>query len=171
MTQPFLGEIRLFPWDWSVRGWALCSGQIMAIAQNQALFALLGTTYGGNGVQTFALPDLRGRTALAPGQMPGGPNYVLGEIQGEESHVLTVSEIPAHVHAITTSSGVANQVSPASARWANGGHAAYSTANPDSTMHPAALSTTGGNQSHENRSPYLALNYSIALQGLFPSRN
>ncbi len=171
MTQPFLGEIRLFPWDWSVRGWALCSGQLLPINQNQALFSLLGTTYGGNGIQTFALPDLRGRTPLAPGQLAGGPNYVLGEQIGEESHILILPEIPIHGHTVTASSGTADQVSPTVARWANGGHAAYSTDKPDGTMHPAAVGTTGGNQAHENRSPFLAMNYSIALQGIFPSRN
>jgi microcystin-dependent protein len=171
MTQPFIGEIRLFPWDFSVRGWALCSGQILSIAQNQALFSLLGTTYGGNGVQTFALPDLRGRSPLSAGQMVAGPNYQLGEQDGEETHVLTVVEIPGHVHPVVASSAAAGQVSPTLAQWANGGHAAYSTANPDSTMHAAAIGTTGTNQAHENRSPFLVMNYSIALQGLFPSRN
>jgi microcystin-dependent protein len=171
MTQPFIGEIRLFPWDWSVRGWATCSGQLLPIQQNQALFSLLGTTYGGNGVSTFGLPDLRGRTPLSAGQMAGGPNYALGQQAGAEGVVLSQAQIPAHFHSITASSAAANQVSPSAARWGNGGHAAYSAAVPDTTMHPASVGMTGLNQSHENRSPFLVMNYSIALQGLFPSRN
>jgi microcystin-dependent protein len=178
MTQPYIGEIRAFPWDWSVRGWALCQGQFLGIAQNQALFALIGTTYGGNGVTTFALPDLRSRVALGIGQLPGGSVYTWGERAGVEAVTLSTSQMPQHNHMWQACTANGSQASPLSGYLATiqrppnigivKGYAAPSGS-------PAALGTpianTGGNQPHPNIQPYLCLNYSIALQGLFPSRN
>lgn len=167
MTEPYIAEVRLFSYVFPPRGWALCDGRLLAIAQNQALFSLIGTTYGGNGIQTFALPDLRGRSALH-----WNSNHPLGQVIGEETHTLQTQEIPTHLHqAMASSSVAADQVSPSGALWANGGHAAYSSSPPSSPMHGAALAPTGSSQPHENRSPFLTLSYCIALQGIFPSRN
>ena len=178
MTQPYIGEIRAFPWDWSVRGWALCQGQQLSIAQNQALFALIGTTYGGNGVTTFALPDLRSCVAVGIGQLAGGQNYVWGERTGTESVTLSVSQMPQHNHLwqATTTNG--------SQPGANGGYFATvqrpgavgfvnAYAAPGGSAIPLGtpIANNGGNQPHSNIQPYVCLNYSIALQGLFPSRN
>jgi microcystin-dependent protein len=168
MTQPYIGELRPFSFVFAPRGWSLCNGQLLSIAQNQALFSILGTTYGGNGIQTFALPDLRGRSPLHWGVVGG---YVLGESTGEETHTLVTAEIPLHLHQPLASSAAADQASPSGTLWANGGQAAYAAGTPSSLMHPAALGIGGGSQPHENRSPYLTVNYCIALQGLFPSRN
>jgi microcystin-dependent protein len=165
MSEPFLAEIRIVSFDFAPRGWASCDGQILPINQNQALFALLGTTYGGNGYVNFALPDLRGRTPI---HFDGA--HPQGLAAGEPSHTLIQNEIPAHNHVVTASSNAADQVSPSNNYWADGGVAAYSSAT-GATLAPAAVSPSGGSQPHENHSPYLALNFVIALQGIFPSRN
>jgi microcystin-dependent protein len=167
MTQPFIGQISLLSFAFPPKGWAQCNGQLLAIAQNQALFSILGTTYGGNGVQTFALPNLQGRTPVHTGSA-----YALGQIAGEETHVLTQAEMPNHAHQVAASSALAaDQVSPGSNLWAASAHAAYSSAPADSTMHPAAMASTGSGAAHENRSPYAVVSFCIALVGLFPSRN
>jgi len=168
MSQPFIGEIRIFSFDFPPRGWATCAGQLLAINQNQALFSILGTTFGGNGINNFNLPDLRGRTPIHWGQGPGLSNYTLGQRSGEEVHTLTTNEIPGHTHAVTASSNTADVTSPANAYWADGGVTAYS-ATPSAALAP--LGTAGQSSAHENRSPYLALNICIALVGIFPSRN
>jgi microcystin-dependent protein len=162
MSTPFLGEIALFSFEFAPKGWALANGQILAINQNQALFALLGTTYGGNGIQTFALPNLQGRPPIS-----FGPGFVLGQIGGEESHTLTTPEIPAHTHPPMASTHSADQSAPAGNIWANGNNAYNSKS--DASMDAIAL--TGGSQPHENRPPFLTMNYCIALTGIFPSRN
>ena len=178
MTQPFLGEIRAFPWDWSVRGWALAQGQFLSIAQNSALFSLLGTTYGGNGVTTFQLPDLRSRYAVGIGQLPGGSNYVWGQQSGTETVTLLVTQMPAHNHLwlATTTSG--NQVAPALGYLAQverppnvGLVNAYAAPSGGAIPLGTAIANAGGSQPHTNIQPYTCLNYSIALQGIFPSRN
>jgi microcystin-dependent protein len=184
MTEPFLSEIALFSFNFAPKGWATCSGQLLPINQNQALFALLGTTYGGNGQTTFALPDLRGRVPL-----DFGNGYTLGQTGGAETITLVPQQLPSHVHAIdpTTltatakcNSGVANQRNPAGgvpAMEAAGVTATYSSTAPDANMRsggvtPSMTATVaGGSQPHENRQPYLALTYCIALQGIFPSQN
>jgi microcystin-dependent protein len=179
MTQPFVGEIRAFPWDWSVRGWALAQGQQLGIAQNQALFSLLGTTYGGNGVTTFALPDLRGRVAVGIGQLAGGSNYVWGEVTGTETVTLNVTQLPPHNHLLQATTQNGNIQYPAAAYLAqpyrppNVGTVNAYAAPGSSPAIPlgSQIGNTGGNQAHENRQPYTCLNYSIALQGIFPSRN
>lgn len=155
MSEPFLAEIRVFPFDYAPRGWALCAGQVLAINQNQALFSLLGTTYGGDGSTTFALPDLRGRTAVGQGDQVG-----LGEVGGEESHALTPSEA-AHGWGVSTPATTSR---PQGAIPANGG--AYASPADGSSGAPV-----GGGQPHENRAPFLAVSFCIALQGIFPSRN
>jgi microcystin-dependent protein len=168
MSEPFIGQLMLVPYNFAPRGWALCNGQILPIAQNTALFSLLGTTYGGNGQTTFALPDLRGRVPISSGQGPGLSNYSLGEVGGVESVTLNVNQMPAHNHTIACHSGDPNDSSPANSLPAGGG--SYNTA-ANASMAQGMASSAGGNQPHENRHPYLVLNWIIALEGIFPSRN
>lgn len=165
MSEPFLGEIRLFPIGYVPNGWLACEGQILQINSNQALYSLLGTTYGGNGQTTFALPDYRGRTPIHC-----SPNYPLGQSGGEESHVLTVNEMPAHTHQIRSSSIDADEISPLNNVWATTTTNNYGQ--PDSQiMNSGSISNTGDSQSHPNMQPYLALRFCIARMGIFPSRN
>ena len=182
MAEPFLGEIEAFAFNFAPRGWALCAGQVLPINQNTALFSLLGTTYGGNGTTTFQLPDLRGRVANAFGQGQGLGNYGLGQTGGQESHTLILNEMSSggHSHAVTAknngTTGGTNIPSATvglGAAYASGAGSPvavniYSSAAPTIAM--GSLAPTGG-QPHENRMPFLGLNYCIALQGLFPSRN
>ena len=164
MSQPFIGEIRMVSFTYAPRGWALCNGQILPINQNQALFSLLGTTFGGNGQTTFALPNLQGRVPTHVGN-----GMVLGQFAGEENHTVTSSELPAHGHA-AGAAGTATTADPTSAVWAGGGNQAY-VPQPNATMDPSLVSSVGGGQPHPNMQPYLTLNFVIALQGIFPSRN
>ena len=163
MSEPFLAEIKIVSFDCAPKNWASCNGQLLPINQNQALFALLGTTYGGNGMTTFALPDLRGRVPLHLGS-----GFGQGERSGEERHTLTQVELPAHSHTARASSNPADQVSPAGNFWANGGVPAYSGA-ATTAMNLASAGSAGGSQPHSNMSPYLVLNFIIALVGVFPS--
>ena len=165
MSEPFLGEIKIFTFDFAPKGWALCNGQLLPIAQNQALFSLLGTMYGGDGRVTFALPNLQGRTPIHLGN-----NFTQGEAGGEPAHTLAVSEMPGHTHTVTASSNVASTTDPSNAYWALTASAAYS-GSANTAMAPQAVSSVGGSQAHNNISPYLTLNFCIALQGIFPSRN
>lgn len=167
MSEPFLAEIRIVGFNFAPRGWAFCDGQILPINQNQSLYSLLGTTYGGDGRTSFALPDLRGRTPIHIGQ-----GHQQGQRSGEETHTLSATEMPAHSHALEASSTDANQAA------AVGNVLARSTT-PEAYRDPTNLqnmmsgtvANVGGGQAHENMQPYLALNFCIALQGLFPSRN
>ena len=167
MASPFLSEIRLASFDFPPKGWAQCDGQLLPINQNQALFSLLGTTYGGDGRVNFALPDLRGRT---PFHMGGG--LTLGERGGEEAHTLITSEIPAHTHpansaAISVGNAIGNY-------WGDGtavGVNLYASSPVDSPMAAGLIGNNSGGQPHNNLSPYLVLNYIIALQGIFPSQS
>jgi microcystin-dependent protein len=179
MAQPFLSQIEAFPFNFPPKGWAFCAGQLLPIAQNQALFALLGTTFGGDGRTNFALPDLRGRLANGFGQGLGLANYTLGQRGGEETHTLTGTETPLHSHLINAdNNGTTGGTStPGSGVTLGAGYAneagspavnIYSSAAPTIAM--GSLGSTGG-QPHENRMPFQALNYCIALQGIFPSRN
>jgi microcystin-dependent protein len=184
----FVGEIRLFPFNFPPKGWALCQGQILSISQNTALFSLLGTSYGGNGTSNFALPDLQGRVAVAQGQGPGLSNYVIGQSGGNETIALTTTEIPSHTHTLTATGTLkarsvgGNSQTPAGnapAAESEGATATYSSATPNASMKAggvtfsgtAKVSTVGSGTGHENHMPVLALNYCIALQGIFPSRS
>lgn len=164
-----MSEIRMFSFDFPPRGWAKCDGQLLAIAQNQALFSLLGTTFGGNGVQTFALPDLRSRVPLHMGSSPGTSNRVLGERGGEENHTLTVNELPQHTH-LMQAAGAATTGDPNGAILAAPATSKpYRSGTADGTL--AGIAPNGGNQAHPNIQPYLTVNFAIALQGIFPSRS
>jgi microcystin-dependent protein len=165
MSEPFLSEIKIVSFNFAPKGWALCNGQLLPINQNQALFSLLGTTYGGNGQTTFALPDLRGRIPIHFGQ-----SFTLGQVGGQEAHTLTMQEMAAHSHIFSASDAAPNQGSPAGNIWANNS-SAYSSASPDVAMNAASISNAGGSQPHVNVQPFLVLNFIIALQGIFPSRN
>jgi len=164
MSTPFLGEIKIMSFGFPPKGWALCNGQLLPINQNQALFSLLGTYYGGNGQTTFALPNLRGQVPIH-----FGSQFVLGQTGGEAAHTLTVQEMPAHNHLLTASSNVAEQGSPSGNYLAVESSNAYSTA-ADSALGAQALTNIGSNQPHNNMPPYLVLSFCIALQGVFPSR-
>lgn len=168
---PFIGELMLFAGNFAPQGWALCHGQTLSIASNTALFAIIGTTYGGDGVTTFRLPDLRGRVPICFGQGPGLPLYSLGEAAGEVSHSLVPAEMPSHNHLISATDGNGTQSTPGNAFLARdpAGSPAYG-AGPSTTLNPAALNPAGGNQPHNNMQPYLTLTWCIALQGIFPSR-
>ncbi|MDQ6422915.1 tail fiber protein [Paenibacillus sp. LHD-117] len=166
----FLGEIRLYSFNFAPKGWALCNGQLLPINQNQALFSLLGTTYGGNGQTTFALPDLRGRVPVHPGR-----GIEQGQSGGQEAHTLTQSELPAHTHIVQASSAAATQKNPDGQVWAAPAVSAYhswGTVDPSSVaMNPQVIASSGSSQPHTNMQPYLTLSYCIALVGIFPSRN
>lgn len=168
---PYLGEILAVPYNFAPHGYALCAGQIMSISQNTALFSLLGTTYGGDGRVTFALPDLRGRSAISSGQGAGLTVRDLGEMDGEEQVTLTVSQMPSHTHSVQGSSVVGTSVTPDGNVWATQSRLKIFSAAANTLMSPGATSISGGSQPHDNRSPYTVLNYVIALQGIFPPRS
>lgn len=171
-ADPFLGQLALVPYNFAPKGWALCNGQLLSISQNTALFALIGTTYGGNGTTTFALPDLRGRVPLSSGQGPGLSNFSLGQIGGAETQTLTVNQIPAHTHLLIADTSVGTSERPNGALPArNGAGVPHYGTHPTGTMAAGATQSAGGNQPHENMQPYLTLNWIIALQGIFPSQN
>jgi len=170
---PFVAEIRIFPFNFAPKGWAFCDGQILPISQNTALFSLLGTTYGGNGTSNFALPNFQGVSPIHSGQGAGLSLRDLGETGGTETVTLLLSELPAHTHAANCNSGTGDQYGPPGNFWATdaGGNNEYNAAlTPNMTM-AAALGPTGGNQPHNNLQPYLVLNFCIALQGVFPPRS
>jgi microcystin-dependent protein len=173
MAEPFIGSIVLFCGNFAPRGWATCDGQLLSIAQNQALFAILGTTFGGDGRTTFGLPDLRGRVPLHPGSGPGLSPYALGQSGGVESVTLQLTQIPAHNHAFSPpcSDGAPSTPSPVGAVAANQDQTPFYAASGTAAMAPGASSLSGGGQAHENRQPSLAINFIIALEGIFPSRN
>jgi microcystin-dependent protein len=178
MSEPYLGEIRLFAGNFAPRYNALCNGQTMSIAQNSALFSLLGTYYGGDGTTTFCLPNLQGRLPVGQGQAPGLSNYTIGATMGQESVTLASGQMPMHTHLLIPSGSAATQNLPSGQFPAalqapfNGFYVkdANKTGNP-LYMNPGALQTAGGNQPHENRMPSMAISTIIALQGVFPSRN
>jgi microcystin-dependent protein len=174
MADPFVAEIRIFPFNFAPKGWAWCNGQIMPISQNTALFSLLGTTYGGDGKSTFALPNLMGKAPMHPGQGPGLSLYNLGQEGGSETVTLLESEIPAHAHALRANTNTADNKAPnpaLSLARSSGGFAYQSNTSGLVNMHPAALSPAGGSTPHNNMQPYLTYYFNIALQGVFPPRS
>jgi microcystin-dependent protein len=168
MAEPFLSEIRIMSFGFAPKGWALCNGQLLPINQNQALFSLLGTTYGGDGRINFGLPDLQGRTPIHMGQ-----GHTLGERGGEQAHTLSITELPTHVHTANATSAVATANTPTNALLLAQSTSSqlYTAAANLTTMAPNALGNAGGSQPHLNMQPFLTLNFSIALQGIFPSQN
>jgi len=171
MADPFVAEIRIFPFNFAPKGWAWCNGQLLPLSQNTALFSLLGTTYGGDGKSTFALPDLQGRAPMHPGQGPGLSLHDLGETGGSETVTLLESEIPAHSHSLVASQADGVERTPNGQLLATGiGISAYQTPGPLTQLSPNGLAPAGGDQPHNNLQPYLTFYFSIALQGVFPPR-
>ena len=179
MSEPFIGQVQPLAFNFAPRGWAQCNGQILSIAQNTALFALIGTMYGGNGQSTFALPDLQSRVPMHKGQLTGDGTFTQGETGGTETVTLTVSTMPGHNHGFHGTSADANSARPtdgatlAKVHELSGGTAAFYYA-PDTTpqpLNPASLDMIGGNQPHDNLQPYLTINWCIALLGIFPPRS
>lgn len=172
MAEPFLSEIRIFSFNFPPKGWAFCNGQLLPINQNQALFSLLGTTYGGDGQTNFALPNLRGRA-----QIHMGNGHTLGEAAGSSAVTVNIQQLPTHTHFLNNNMAVvdanlnANVGDPGGHNWANTGKTQWTTSAPNAAMNPQAVGNVGGSQPHTNMQPYLVLNFCIALQGIFPSQN
>jgi len=165
MAEPFLSEIRIMSFQFAPKGWALCNGQLLPINQNQALFSLLGTTYGGNGQTNFALPNLQGRTPIHIGN-----GHTLGEQAGEQAHTLSISELPTHTHFANASTSAGNSVVPTGAVLGSPLNLSYGpVGNNVTSLAPATLANVGGSQAHLNQQPFLTLSFCIALQGIFPS--
>ncbi|MCU1265472.1 MAG: phage Tail Collar domain protein [Acidobacteria bacterium] len=173
MSQPYVGEIRMFGGNFAPAGWAFCQGQLMPISENDVLFQLIGTTYGGDGQETFALPDLQGRVPIHQGQGSGLQNYQIGEQGGSESVTLTTQTIPAHSHPALCIGGGGNASNPAGGLWAGSDVNQYAAVAPDTTMGspPIPTSPTGGSQPHENMIPFTCISYILSLFGIFPSQN
>jgi microcystin-dependent protein len=163
--EPFLSEIRMFSFVYAPRGWALCNGQLLPINQNQALFSLLGTTFGGDGRVNFALPDLRGRVPVHE-----GPGYTLGQAAGEQAHTLSQAEMPTHTHLLSGTPSAGDTPIP-TGNYLAAANNQYAAPSDLTTMNPSSVSDVGGSQAHLNMQPYLTLNFCIALQGIFPSQN
>lgn len=164
---PYVGEIRFFAGSFAPVGWALCDGTVLAISQNEALYTLIGTTYGGDGVNTFALPDLRGRIPVHRGN-----NYPMGMRGGSETVTLTSNQLPAHAHAALAHSTEGTSADPTGNFWGYSANEQYVTADTiNGTMSPTSVSVTGGSQPHDNMMPYLAVNFIIALEGIYPQQN
>mgnify|MGYP003387155564 CR=1 FL=1 len=172
MAEPFIGEVRIFAGNFAPRGWAFCDGQLLPISQNTALFSLLGTTNGGDGRSTFALPDLKGRAAMHPGSGPGLTSRSLGQKEGVESVTLTGTQIPSHNHSLNVSNSNGTTTDPADSVFATmpDSTLVYTATSPDGELQASTLANVGSGQSHENMQPYLALNFIIALIGIYPSR-
>lgn len=177
MNSPYIGQIFMYGYDWAPKNYALCANAQLSIQQNAALFSILGTTYGGNGTSTFALPDLRGRTYVGWGQGPGLSDYVLGELTGTQAVTLLQSNLPQHNHLMNVNNAAATVGDPTSAVLSQGPVvsaatvATFSTSGPNAVMNAGAIATAGGNQPVSVLQPYLAINFSICLYGLFPTRN
>ena len=171
MSEPFLGQISIVGLNFAPRGWAQCNGQLIPIQQNTALFALLGTTYGGNGQTNYALPDLRGRAPMAHGNGPGLTSRSLGEATGTNSVTLVSPEMPLHTHAVNATSSRADRANATGAQLAATADPIYATSPPTAVLAPTSVTPSGGGGPHHNMQPFLALNFIIALEGIFPARN
>ena len=169
MSQPFIGEVQMFAGNFAPRGWAFCQGQLLSIAQNTALFSLLGTTYGGDGSTTFGLPNLAGRVPVGPGNGPGLSTWRQGEVRGTETVTLTTAQMPNHAHVMRGSGGAATEGSPANHALAEGDEDNYAASATTTDM--TATSEVGGGQPHNNLQPYLTVQFIIALEGVYPSRS
>ena len=171
MADPFVAEIRIFPFNFAPKGWAFCDGQLLPLSQNTALFSLLGTTYGGNGKSNFALPDLQGRAPMHPGQGPGLSLHDLGETGGSDTVTLLESEIPSHSHGLVVSLSDGISTKPANQQFAQGvGVQIWGTGIANAQLSDSALAPAGGDAPHNNLQPYLTFNFCIALQGVYPPR-
>jgi len=173
MSEPSIGQIMMVGFNFAPQGWALCAGQLLPIAEYEALFSLLGTTYGGDGEETFALPDLRGRLSAHQGQGPGRSNRTLGEVAGEETVTLLMSQMPQHNHMVNAQSGAGNSTNPTGNFPASSSaqDRMYSSSTNNATMNPSEIGFAGGSQPHDNMSPFITINFIIALEGIFPSPN
>jgi len=179
MSTPYLGEIRMAGFNFAPLGWALCNGQLLSIAQNAALFNLLGTTYGGDGQSTFALPDLQGRIPINQGQGPGLSNYVIGQADGSETVALTAGQLPQHTHSLQASGAAASLARPTANYLArssfpsfpSAGVPIYTPAPAGAPMNDGAIAVSGASQPHNNMMPFVCVSFIIALQGIFPSQN
>jgi microcystin-dependent protein len=171
MSDPFVGEIRMFAGNFAPVGWAFCDGQLLPISENDVLFQLIGTTYGGDGQETFALPDLRGRLPIHMGQGPGLSNRIIGEEGGTEAVTLTVQQIPVHTHATVLSNGAGSESTPAgNVLAASPNVRLYRPGSATTALHPASVGPAGGSQPHDNLMPFLCVNFIISLFGIFPSQ-
>jgi len=172
MAQPYVGEIRMFAGNFAPAGWMFCEGQLLPISENETLFQLIGTTYGGDGQETFALPDLRGRIPIHNGTGDSGTSYVLAQPGGAEAITLTASQIPSHNHAVAATADLADTAIPTDAYLSTTatGNKIYSTANPTIALHTSEISPSGGSQPHDNFQPYLCVDFIISLFGTFPSQ-
>jgi microcystin-dependent protein len=166
MATPFIGEIKMFGGNFAIRGWAFCDGSLVPITSNEALYQLIGTTFGGDGQTTFALPNLQGRMPVHVGS-----GFVLGQQGGSESVTLNQNQLPGHTHTAQAQSAAGNLGSPSGAVWAQSTLNQYSSAAANATMNPALIQPTGGNQPHENMMPFLTVTFLIALEGVFPTQN
>jgi len=171
VSDQYLGEIRMFGFNFAPQGWAFCNGQILPISQNTALFSLLGTTYGGNGTSTFGLPNLQGRVAIHQGQGLGLSPYDLGQVGGTETVTLTQNQMPQHNHSVNASSAPGTGGRPGGAVLARAPDDVYAASSDGTTMLANMVGTAGGSQPHSNIQPYVVVTFCIALQGIFPSRN
>jgi microcystin-dependent protein len=166
MSNPYIGEIRMFAGNFAPAGWAFCQGQLLSIAANTALFTLIGTTYGGDGQSTFALPDLRGRLPMHQGN-----GFTLGQMAGEENVTVTANQLPQHTHLALADANAGTRTSPAGNLWAGSNNNPYTNAAINTSMAPGTVGLAGGNQAHDNMHPFLAVNFIISLFGIFPSQN
>jgi microcystin-dependent protein len=166
MSDPYVGEIRLFAGNFAPNGWLFCQGQLLAISDYDTLFVLVGTTYGGDGQETFAIPNLASRVPVHQ-----GPGYGLAQVSGTESVTLTPNQLPAHTHPLLASTANADATTPSGNVWAQWNDSPYATGTPTTSMSGAALAATGGGQPHDNMAPFLALNFIISLFGIFPSQS
>jgi microcystin-dependent protein len=170
MSQPYVGEIRMVGFNFAPVGWALCNGALMPISQNEALYNLLGTTYGGDGVNTFGLPDLQGRIPFHQGTNLGN-TFMIGSLAGSETVTLVTTQIPEHTHLLMANSSAGTQPSPSGGLWAKSSLDQFSTAIPTASMTPSAILAAGGSQPHDNMPPFLVINFIISLYGVYPTQN